>query len=231
MRNLILIKFVLENNIVSFLLPLLFSYIMGSLNFSILISRFFGEKKDIRSLGSNNAGFTNMLRSVGVLPSVLTFAGDFIKGVISMCFGSYFYMHTNLPHKELYSYLMLVELMCCVGHIYPCLFKFKGGKGILTTWACIFFVDWKIALCLISIFLITLILSKIISLSSIVVSLSYPILVFLFSNNFSFEKISFIPLLISFVVSFLLILRHKDNIKRLVEKKEQKIGVAKKHKN
>ena len=95
-------SFVFENNVISFCIPLLFSYLMGSLNFSILISRFFGEKKDIRSLGSNNAGFTNMLRSVGILPSILTFLGDFSKGVISMCFGSYFYLHTNLPNKELY---------------------------------------------------------------------------------------------------------------------------------
>lgn len=224
-------SFVFENNVISFCIPLLFSYLMGSLNFSILISRFFGEKKDIRSLGSNNAGFTNMLRSVGILPSILTFLGDFSKGVISMCFGSYFYLHTNLPNKELYLFLMLVELTCCIGHIYPCFFKFKGGKGILTTWSCIFFVDWRIAVCLILIFLTTLILSKIVSLSSIIVTLFYPLLVFIFSNNFSFKKISIFPSLISFIVSFLIISKHKNNIKRLIEKKENKIEISKQNKN
>ena len=231
MRSLGLIGVILENNVVAFFLPILFSYLMGSLNFSILISRFFGEKKDIRSLGSNNAGFSNMLRSVGIVPSILTFVGDFTKGVISMFFGSWFYLRADFPHKELYTFLMLVELSCCVGHMYPCFFNFKGGKGILTTWACICFVDWKIGLCLIFIFLITLILSKIISLSSITVTVFYPILVFIFSNNFSFENISFIPLLISSAVSLLIISKHKDNIKRLIAKEEKKIGVAKKNKN
>ena len=67
-----------------FAMAMVISYLLGSLSFSIIISKNFSQKKDIRSLGSNNAGFSNMLRSLGFFPALFTFIGDFIKGIIAI---------------------------------------------------------------------------------------------------------------------------------------------------
>ena len=206
------------------LLCLICSYLMGSINFAILLSKFF-SKKDIRNLGSGNAGFSNMLRSVGVLPSVITFLGDFAKGAISMIFGILVCKKFHYEYLGTYLFLMIVELFCCLGHMFPCFFKFRGGKGILTTWACIFFVDWRVAIILISIFLISLTISKIVSLSSIIVSVSYPLLVCVF-NKIRLD-ISIVPFIISLLVSLMIIIRHKDNIIRLIHREEKKINLNK----
>lgn len=199
------------------ILVLSISYLLGSANFSIIISKFY--KKDIRKMGSGNAGFSNALRSFGVLVSILTFIGDFIKGFLSICLGKILISKCNVTDETMF--LFLVGFFCCLGHMYPCFFKFKGGKGILTTWAFNLLISWKIFLTLIITFLIIFLIFKIISLASISAAVIYPISTLIFTNSIS----SFV---ISLILSIIIIIKHKSNIKRLIEGKENKISIKNK---
>lgn len=206
-----------------FATAMMISYLLGSLSFSIIISKNFSQKKDIRSLGSNNAGFSNMLRNFGFLPALFTFIGDFSKGIIAIYISDIIFENFDVLIKNKILFLLLSCFFCCLGHMWPCFFKFNGGKAILTTWACNFLIDFKISLGLIIIFLIILILSKIISLSSICAAVAYPILVFIFEKNTC--KYAF---LVALILSILIIFKHRTNIKRLIRNEEKSIKICKK---
>ena len=113
------------------------SYLIGCFNASIIVTRLFGDGKDVRKVGSGNAGFTNVLRTKGKKLALMTFVIDFLKGVIAVYLSKSLFL---LFFGDVcnYSDLILVEYVSCafciVGHIYPCFFEFRGGKAILTTW-------------------------------------------------------------------------------------------------
>ena len=206
---------------------LLTSYILGGINFSIIISKFVGQKKDIRALGSNNAGFSNALRSLGVAPAVFVFIGDFFKGVLSVFLSKLFCEKCGFSGDEGILLLAVSGLFCCLGHIWPCFFKGKGGKGILTTWSCSLLIDWKVFICLILIFIIVLISFKIISLASIISAISYPILYFFFTQDYT-QEIHVSVTLISLILASVVLFSHRSNIKRIFLGQEKKITI---HKN
>ena len=207
------------------ILVLIFSYLIGSLNFSIIFSKVL-SRKDIRELGSGNAGLSNSLRSFGLFFSVLVFLGDFLKGIISILFGKFLFncLHSNFYIDYHSAVLILVCFFCCMGHIFPCFFGFKGGKGILTAWACSLLIDWRIFLSLILIFLVVFIISKIISLSSLVSALFYPFLFLIFIPKIP-ETSYWISFLVSLALSVIVIIKHRGNIIRLLAGKEKKLNV------
>ena len=198
------------------ILVLSISYLLGSANFSIIISKIY--KKDIRKMGSGNAGFSNALRSFGILFSILTFIGDFVKGVLSIYLSKVLLSKCDVTNET--TFLILVGFFCCIGHMYPCFFKFKGGKGILTTWAFNLLINWKIFLALIITFLIVLLISKIISLASVSSAVVYPIYTLIFTS-------SVLSFAISLILSVIVIIKHKSNIKRLINGEENKISAKK----
>lgn len=224
---------------------IIFSYLIGNLNFSILISKFF-FKKEIRNLGSKNAGATNMLRIFGKKFAILTFLGDFFKG--SFCvvlvnvlfkFKPEFLKLSLITFEDCFmnfkiEFQMLAMLGVVLGHIFPIFFNFKGGKGVSTTAGALLFIDFKIFIMVIAFFAFILIISKIVSLSSILTAIFYAAFSALYwfikfeLINFNFSIISFqIWFLItikSTFLSFIIIAKHKENIKRLIKKTEPKIG-------
>ncbi|MDR2074452.1 MAG: glycerol-3-phosphate 1-O-acyltransferase PlsY [Oscillospiraceae bacterium] len=205
------------------LIFMVFSYLIGSVNFSIIFSKIL-VRKDIRTLGSKNAGFTNVARSLGAFPAILTFIGDFLKGVIAVALGTLFSNLVGLNSKDSFYLKLFMMFSCLLGHLYPCFFKFKGGKGILTAWSMNLLVDWRLFLVLISVFLIVLAVSKIVSLASISVSFFYPFLTFLFfswSNNLAIH--AGVATFFSSLAGAMIILRHKDNIKRILMCEEKPI--------
>lgn len=220
------------------LLIALFSYFLGSLNFSIIVVNFFhrsglenGERIDIRREGSHNAGFTNVLRSVGVKSAILTFLGDFGKGFFAT-FITKLVLSKNPDFlsnpNNLKSMMFLSLFFCTVGHVYPCFFKFSGGKGILTTWAAILPINVWLFLALITIFLVILYITKIVSLASIVVTVAFPIFNAFFeffinkSIFFDFFYSMFI-IFLPFMVSLLVFYKHKGNFMRLLAGTEGQI--------
>ena len=123
----------------TFALPVLaimiVSYLLGSISFSIIFTKMF-SKEDIRTMGSGNAGTTNVLRSVGKRAAILTFVFDILKCVISVLLAKYILEYicaaSNAPFYIVNYGIYLAGFCCSIGHMYPIFFKFKGGKGVVT---------------------------------------------------------------------------------------------------
>lgn len=205
------------------LLSGLIGYLIGSVNFAIVISEVVFHK-DIRNYGSKNAGMTNMLRTFGKLPAFFTLIGDFSKGIISVLISNllfYILIGTEAP-----AYANgIVGICALLGHVFPIFYKFKGGKGILVSAGVLIMMDWIIFLIAFSVFILILIISRIVSLSSIIATLSYPIAMLIkkyITNSPLFDI--FIETFLAAIISIIIIYMHKDNIKRLVRKDEPRIG-------
>ena len=201
----------------------LIGYLIGSVNFAIVISEFVFHK-DIRNYGSKNAGMTNMLRTFGKLPAFFTLIGDFSKGIISVLISNllfYILIGTEAP-----AYANgIVGICALLGHVFPIFYKFKGGKGILVSAGVLIMMDWVIFLIAFSVFLLILIISRIVSLSSIIATVSYPIALLIkkcIMNSSLFDI--FIETFLAVIISIIIIYMHKDNIKRLIKKDEPKLG-------
>ncbi|BED91796.1 MAG: glycerol-3-phosphate 1-O-acyltransferase PlsY [Candidatus Improbicoccus pseudotrichonymphae] len=213
----------LSKHILIFLLILVFSYLSGSLNFAIIISKF--VRHDIRNFGSKNAGFSNVVRSFGKIPGIITFFGDFLKGILAVSLSKVVLSKFIFDDKILIFYLYFSFLSCFLGHLYPCYFGFKGGKGILTAWSMSFLIDWRISLILISTFLIMVLVFRIVSLASIIVALAYPIVTCLL--NFHDKNLLAFSFIFSSLISVGIILKHVPNIKKLLRGEEEKINIKK----
>ena len=196
----------------------LIGYLMGSLNFAVIISRVkFGE--DIRTKGSGNAGATNMSRTYGKSAGIFTLLGDIMKTVIPV-------LAAKILVGEQYGYL--VGLFCAIGHAFPCYYKFKGGKCVAVTAAIALVMEPIVFLFLLIIFAVTVIGTKYVSLSSIFSALMYPVLLHnVISNRYGHGHIGIVFVIIN---SLLVIFLHRGNIKRLLEGKESKFAFKKKEK-
>ena len=212
------------------------SYAIGCINTSLAITKILKIGNDIRSVGSGNAGFTNVLRTMGKKMAIFTFLGDFLKGILAVWITSMIVMSSQAFQNNenlILSAKYISGMMCVIGHIYPCFFKFKGGKGVLTAWATMFLIDWRVAVVLITVFLITLLISKIVSLASIMAAISYPVSTFIicFFGDYLVTKNLYdmlFPTIASLIVGALVIYKHKSNIVRLLNGEEKKVSVHKK---
>ena len=211
------------------------AYLFGSISFAVIFTKM-SSNKDIREMGSGNAGFTNVLRSVGVAPAVFTLLFDFLKGVIAGFVGRWIFssITTGDLSNELVIYGGFIGgVFAIIGHMYPIYFGFKGGKGIVTAAAMMAVTDWRVFLMILATFLIVFIISKIISLSSITCAALYGVYTFIISYFAEYQKGAFplrYVLLTSFLAFFLgvfVIIKHKENIKRLIRGEEKKIKAKK----
>lgn len=216
--------------IIKYILIAVIAYLLGSLNFSIILSEVV-KKKDIRDSGSGNAGATNMLRTYGKKAAVGTMIGDILKVALGIIIA---FAILDVPMKYIFSnpvdaaeiqcvmlYKEFAGLFCVLGHIFPLYFKFKGGKGVAACTGMVIIVDWQIALILFVIFIGVILISKWISLGSIVIALLYPVLIFAFYKNFILAAVA---LLFTAIV----IVAHRENIKRLAKGTENKISIKNK---
>ncbi len=209
--------------ILKILISCFFAYIIGSLNFSILISKKF-YKKNIKKMGSKNAGMTNVLRNFGVLPALVVFILDILKGIMSI-FICYLICKKSLNNNLLVCVEYMAALSVQLGHIFPIFHKFKGGKGVLVIAGSIIFINIKVFLVLITVFVLVFKFSKTVSLSSISATFFLPVSTFFinyFNKNLSGLYL-FLYTFFSTIISIIIIFAHKNNIKRLLEKKEPKI--------
>lgn len=211
------------------------AYLFGSISFAVIFTKMSSDK-DIREMGSGNAGFTNVLRSVGVAPAVFTLLFDFLKGVIAGFVGRWIFssITTGDLSNELVIYGGFIGgVFAIIGHMYPVYFGFKGGKGIVTAAAMMAVTDWRVFLMILATFLIVFFISKIISLSSITCAALYGVYTFIISYFAEYQKGAFplrYVLLTSFLAFFLgvfVIIKHKENIKRLIRGEEKKIKAKK----
>lgn len=192
---------------IEFLLVIL-CYLIGSIPCSYIISRQFG-KVDIRQRGSGNVGATNVLRAVGPGYAILSVLGDILKGVVAA------WLATLMGGGVL---LLLCPLAAVLGHCYPVYLRFKGGKGVATSAGALVFLIPYVILWLFLAFVFVIIIFRMVSLGSLTAALLVPFLtIFLYRQE---------PFLITLTIflAFLVIYRHKDNIKRLIKGTEPRIG-------
>ncbi len=190
----------------------LLGYLVGGVNFGIIVSRL-KYKDDVRQHGSGNAGLTNMLRTYGKGAAVLTLLGDVGKTVLVCFIGSVVLGQTGA---------FFAGFSAVIGHIWPVWFNFKGGKGVLTLAAMTLYCCPPFFLVMITIFFIIVAATKYISLGSVICALLYPILLSRFIGT---QNLVIIP---AAVIAFIIVFKHRSNIKRLYNKNENKIKLSEK---
>ncbi len=193
------------------------SYILGSLNFAIIISKLYFHD-DIRNYGSKNAGMTNMMRTYGRAPAILTFLGDLFKGIIAV---------TATQILVGRSFAHIAMLFCILGHCFPVWYNFKGGKGIATAAACILCLEPFVFVILLLTFIIVVAFTKYISLGSIMALLMYPLTLNAFLPHTGIS-IPGIVMPCALVTALLIIYLHRSNMKRLLNHTENKFSFKKK---
>ena len=203
-------------------LTAIIGYIMGSVNGSIIVSRFlFGS--DVRRQGSGNAGLTNFYRTYGITGIVGVIAIAELKGVLGTLLGALL-LNLAAPagfEAEFTDVGRLVATFCVIlGHVFPIFYGFKGGKGILTGVSCVFVVDYHAALIALVIFAIVVVATHYVSLGSVLSTLSVPVT--LLANGFSG-----ICMILTIVSVALIVIKHAENISRLIHHKEPKISFKK----
>lgn len=208
------------------------SYLLGSVNTAIMVTRMAG-KGDIRKMGSGNAGFTNVLRSVGKVPAVLTMVFDYLKSIIAVAIGGVVFMLLAGDNPDAQYIINISKYLCgfaCIlGHSYPVYFNFKGGKGIITASGMMLVLDWRVFLMVLGTFLLIFVFSKIISLSSLTAAALFGVYTFILS--YFVDKATPVYVAICTVLAFgmglFVIIKHKDNIGRLIRGEEKKITAKK----
>ena len=213
--------------VLALIIAVLFSYLLGSVSFAVVFSRAFSHK-DVRDYGSGNAGMTNVLRSVGVLPGVLTFLCDFLKGVAAVLIGRYLIfafadpMGIIIPEYTAF----FCGMACQLGHIFPVFYGFRGGKSVSTSVAILFMIDWRAGLIAILTFALMLIITKIVSASSIVGALTAPFSLWFLLSGSHPETIVAEVLLCAWIVA-VLVVAHWQNIGRIFRGEEKKLKIKK----
>ena len=194
-------------------------YLLGSLNGAILVSKYIYHD-DIRNHGSGNAGLTNMGRVFGKKGAILTLVIDIAKQFVSVLIGIVLW-------GEVGAYL--AGLFCMIGHIAPVFFKFKGGKGVLTAAVMILMIDYQVFLIAFAIFALVVLISRYVSLGSVIAGFALPGIVWLLSAIRGRPAHPF-ALFFAVLIGLMLILMHRSNIKRLYEGNENKLSFKKKKK-
>ncbi len=191
------------------------AYLLGSLNFAIIIS---GRKyqEDIRTYGSKNAGMTNMMRTYGRSAAGLTLLGDALKAVVACLCG-----YAVFGSMGAY----IAGLFCILGHMFPIYYHFRGGKGVVTAAVTILMCNPFVFLILFVLFVILVLASKYISLGSVMCMLLYPLV--LDRINRWIVGYSTLEVVIAILMTILVVFKHKENIKRLLQGKENKFSFKK----
>lgn len=194
---------------------LFFAYLLGSIPNAVWIGRYFFNT-DVRNHGSKNAGSTNAIRVLGYKAGLPVLMLDILKGflAVKMIYLTFYY----IPETGDYiNFQLLLGLAVIIGHIFPVFANFRGGKGVATLLGVILAIDPISTLICIGVFLFTLIITKYVSLSSMIAGLSFPVLVIVVFNTTTSSLVIF-----SLIIFVLLLFTHQKNIERLVRNEESK---------
>lgn len=193
-------------------LMVLSAYLIGSIPSGLLIGKIF-YKTDIREHGSGNLGATNTFRTLGVKAGIIVMVADILKGTLATGLLSIF-AHYNVP-LEWNLHPLIVGMVAVIGHMYPIFANFRGGKAVATSGGVILFYNPILFFILVLGFIITLYLSKYVSLSSMVAAIVALVYSF-FTRDLSL-------IIVIFLFSVFIFYRHRANIKRIKDKTEPKV--------
>jgi glycerol-3-phosphate acyltransferase PlsY len=183
------------------------SYCIGSVSSAIIVCRIMGLP-DPRTEGSRNPGATNVLRLGGKKAAIITLLGDTLKGVLPVLAAKYLGFDDTA--------LALIAFAAFLGHLFPLFFRFEGGKGVATALGCMLALNWPTGVCWMATWGIMAFLFRYSSLSALTASLLAPLYIWFFTGNL------FWVMMIA-IMSILLIIRHRGNIRKLLAGKESKL--------
>ncbi len=200
---------------ISYIIILIIAYLLGNISTSYIIAKRLAGV-DIRTQGSGNAGSTNVLRTLGKKAGAMTFIGDLLKGIIAVFIGYTIAKFANID-IVIAGYVAVFGVVC--GHNWPAFLGFRGGKGVATSLGAMIAVNPIIALSCFGLFLIIVAITKYVSLGSVVGIAASPVIM-MFLNNKN-------GVIITLFLTISVIYTHRENIKRLINGTERKIGQKK----
>ena len=206
---------------VAYIVVEILSYLIGSINFSIIISKKVAGF-DVREKGSGNAGTTNMLRTVGKKAALITLVCDILKGVISILLALLIGKIAKEANNSIL--VQIAGILVIIGHTFPIFFKFKGGKGVATAVGVLLTTNWQIGLICLIFGLVLIALTRMVSLGSITAAILFPILVLFIKTNYIVEGNYFIY---SLIIAVMVVFNHRENVKRLLSGTENKLSFKK----
>jgi len=209
-------------SVATYLVVASISYLLGSIPFGYVLVRLF-RKEDIRSKGSGNIGATNVVRSGAKGLGALTFLLDALKGYIAVIAAGWVLNLHMVEQVPLQNAMALAALAAIAGHMFPVWLGFKGGKGVATAFGVFVAVAWLAAVGALGMFIVILVLSRYVSLASILAAASFPVFAFL-APHFPYSASMIVVILI---VPAIVIVKHHQNIDRLLHGTEYRFDKAK----
>lgn len=213
--------------IVCMIAAILVPYLLCGINTAIIVTKI-KSGKDIRDLGSGNAGLTNTLRTQGKAAAVFVLIGDILKGVLSIIIIHLLFRYLTgidtYSHSDGWTWInYLSGIFAVIGHVFPVYYGFKGGKGILVTFASMLAINWIAGVAPFIVFVIVVAVSRYVSLGSIIAAAFYPFAVLVLSLIQN-DPCAWINFGLSAMIGAMLIFMHRENIKRLMTHTEKKLG-------
>jgi glycerol-3-phosphate acyltransferase PlsY len=194
------------------------SYFLGCFNGAVVVSRYI-LRNDVRDHGSGNAGLTNFHRTFGGPLTGAVVAADVVKAVVAVLFSMWIF---GVLSPELVTFSKYwAGMFCLLGHMFPCTFQFRGGKGILSGGTIAIIIDWRVALVVWGGFLILAVLTRYVSLGSCWAGASFP-----FVTGFVYRDV--VLVVIAVIIGGLILWKHRGNIQRLLAGTESKFSLHKK---
>jgi glycerol-3-phosphate acyltransferase PlsY len=198
------------------ILILISAYLIGSVPSAVWVGKIF-YKIDVREHGSGNAGSTNTFRVLGFRPGLAVFVMDVVKGFCAVKLSQFLPAAHSGEIWELAK--ISLGILAVIGHIFPIFAQFRGGKGVATMLGIVFGIHIFAALSAFGLWIVLFAITRFVSLSSMIAGIFFPISLF-----FIFHEKSVSLLIFSILTAFLLLITHKKNIRRLIERTEPKFG-------
>lgn len=195
------------------------AYFLGCFNGAVIVSKYI-LRNDVRNHGSGNAGLTNFYRVFGGPLTLAVILTDVIKAVIALWAAGLFFVQADSHTYMLVRFC--AGLWCMIGHMYPCMFHFKGGKGVLSGGTVAIMIDWRLALLVWGAFILLAIATRYVSLGSIAAGALFPV------GTWFFVDQSISIMVVSTVLGGLLVWKHNANLVRLIKGEESKFSLRKK---
>jgi len=215
--------------LLSIIIAVVLGYFLGSINVAIISVKAL-TGKDIRTMGSKNAGLTNTLRCAGKTCALITLVGDMLKAVLAVSLSMMIcrLIGGGIVFGENYTAYAgyVAGISAVAGHMFPIYHNFKGGKGVLVSASALLVIDPRVFITVLSIFIVILAISKYVSLASIFSAVYCPVAVLLMSwavEGYSFG-ISILYCIFALIMASLIIWKHKDNIQRMLNNTENKFS-------
>ena len=202
---------------VIFAVTAIVAYFCGCFNGAVIVSKYI-LRDDVRSHGSGNAGLTNFYRTFGGPLTLVVILCDVLKAVVAVLTAVFVASRLGVHDSVIPAAKYWAGLFCLLGHMFPCMFRFKGGKGILSGGTIAIMIDWRVALVVWGGFLVLAVLTKYVSLGSVWAGASFPVATFFVYRD---PVLTLLGLLLGGLVVFM----HRGNISRLLHGTENKFSL------